>query len=77
MPLALAGSTRTLSSSLLAPREVISSGIDGGMFLKSDPSLLSPDLQFVFNHALLGPPGWDNVTGLGSPDAFRLLFALR
>ena len=21
--------------------------------------------------------GWDNVTGLGSPDAFRLLFALR
>lgn len=27
--------------------------------------------------SLTAAPGWDNVTGLGSPDAFRLLFALR
>jgi choline dehydrogenase len=40
-----------------APREVIGSAIDGGMFLKSNSGLAAPDLQFVFNHALLGPPG--------------------
>jgi choline dehydrogenase len=35
----------------------IASGIDGGMFLEINPSSTVPDLQFVFNHALLGPPG--------------------
>jgi choline dehydrogenase len=39
------------------PREVIGSAIDGGMFLRSTAGLSAPDLQFVFNHALLGPPG--------------------
>jgi choline dehydrogenase len=39
------------------PHKFIASGIDGGMFLKTNPSSAVPDLQFVFNHALLGPPG--------------------
>jgi choline dehydrogenase len=42
---------------LTRPHKFVASGIDGGMFLKIDPNSRVPDLQFVFNHALLGPPG--------------------
>ena len=38
-------------------RDLVASGIDGGMFVKTKPDLRTPDLQFVFNHAVLGPPG--------------------
>jgi len=41
----------------------LASGIDGGLFLRLSSSSTRPDLQFVFNHALLGPPGRILSTG--------------
>lgn len=39
-----------------APAQVIGYGIEGGLFLKVRQSRKKPDLQFILNHALLGPP---------------------
>jgi choline dehydrogenase len=38
------------------PAQVIGYGIEGGLFLKVRGSRKKPDLQFILNHALLGPP---------------------
>jgi choline dehydrogenase len=47
-----------LYSDQTKPHPFQASGIDGGMFLKLKDTFTGlPDLQFVFNHALLGPPG--------------------
>jgi choline dehydrogenase-like flavoprotein len=39
------------------PHPFLASGIHGGMFLRIYPDSQRPDLQFVFNHALLGSRG--------------------
>lgn len=38
------------------PAQVIGYGIEGGLFLKVRGNREKPDLQFILNHALLGPP---------------------
>ncbi len=38
------------------PPKVIGYGIEGGLFVKTRRSRAKPDLQFILNHALLGPP---------------------
>jgi len=38
------------------PARVLGYGIEGGLFLKLDGGSGKPDLQVIFNHALLGPP---------------------
>jgi choline dehydrogenase len=38
------------------PASFGASGIDGGLFTRTSRSSKRPDLQFVFNHAILGPP---------------------
>lgn len=40
-----------------APERVIGYGIEGALFVRTTPSKRKPDLQFILNHALLGPPG--------------------
>jgi choline dehydrogenase len=39
------------------PEEVLGYSIEGGLFVRTRKGLRTPDLQYVFNHGLLGPPG--------------------
>ena len=49
-----------------------------GQVLKSSTGKVITRLRSLDHDSSLATArGWDNVTGLGSPDAFRLLFALR
>ena len=50
------------------PAQVIGYGIEGGLFLRVRKSRKKPDLQFILNHALLGPPQTPVVT-----DAFMVV----
>lgn len=65
---ALAGVGKNLQEHIIAPvahlyqpgtgpEKLIGYGIEGALFTRSDGGEGSPDLQFVFNHGLLGPPG--------------------
>ncbi len=65
---ALAGVGKNLQEHIIAPvahlyqpgtgpEKLIGYGIEGALFTRSDGGQGAPDLQFVFNHGLLGPPG--------------------